>query len=366
MSKCPRPERCQRQKGNIAPLNEIKRFIIECLLKLEVNEDKASIFADSLIAADYRGIYSHGLNRLENYLKDIREKICDANADPEITMEYASTAAVFGKNGLGAIVGIFCMDLAMKKAAETGIGLVVANGSNHFGINMFYTEYATEKGFIGLAFSNTSPVMVPTGAKNVCLGTNPLSLAAPGESNDQLVIDMATTAVALGKIEIYRQNNEPIPLWWALDEDGQQTTDPEVAMKNRKLMPLGGEMNYKGTALALLVECFSGLLADSSYGHNVRMWGQQTTAPANLGHGFIAIDPKKFPSGFQHRLSDLLNHIRNMEQADPEVPILVPGDIERAEKNKIDQQGGIIYKAKQLDILERLSSEFNIKPIQFI
>ncbi|XP_057653836.1 (2R)-3-sulfolactate dehydrogenase (NADP(+))-like [Diorhabda carinulata] len=362
-----RRTKCDGGKKNekVAPLSEIHRFVVDCLSCLNVAKEKSTVFADSLVASDYKGVYSHGLNRLEAYIKDIREKACDANADPTILTECASIAAVCGNNGLGAVIGTFCMDIAIKKARETGIGMVVTNGSNHFGTNMFYTEKAVRQGLIGMAFTNTSPVMVPAGAKQVCLGTNPISIAAPAECGDSLVVDMATTAVSVGKIEMHRRKKQKIPPTWALDEHGKPTTDPEVAMKNRRLMPLGGDVSYKGTAFALMTECLSSIIADAAYGPNVRLWGIKSTEPANLGHGFIAIDPDKFLPGFKKRLSDLLNFIRHMEPADPKHPLLIPGDAERANMKRTDQLGGIIYTPSHLKMLEKLTKQFNVKPIQF-
>ncbi|XP_074034209.1 uncharacterized oxidoreductase YjmC isoform X2 [Leptinotarsa decemlineata] len=368
MSLC---SRCNSETGasdsskKIAPLDEVKRFITQCMCAVGVKEDKAEIFADSLVQADYRGINSHGVNRLEHYLKDIKDKQCDGNADPTVAMEAPSTAVVCGNNGFGAVVGKFCMDLAIEKASKTGIGMVVANGSNHFGVGQIYTVQAMNKGFIGFSFTNTSPVMVPTNAKKVALGTNPLSLAAPGENCDGLVVDMSTTAVSLGKIEMYRRRKEKIPEGWALNEQGKMETDPEVAVKAKRLMPLGHTASHKGVGLALIVEVCSGLLSDSKYGPNIRTWGQLPAAQADLGHGFIAINPKNFAPGFEHRLSDLLNSIRKMEPADPKHPVMVPGDYEHSVMKKIDEQGGIIYPKTLLDVIDKLVKELGVEPIKF-
>ncbi|XP_050505069.1 uncharacterized oxidoreductase YjmC-like isoform X1 [Diabrotica virgifera virgifera] len=366
--KCNSNNKDSKSKNNnekVIALNEIHRFIRECFEKLGVKKENAKLMADGLVAADYRGIYSHGLSRLEPYIKDITNKVCDPNACPKIMMETVSTAAVNGNNGLGTVIGAFCMDLAIKKASETGIAIVVTNGSNHFGINMFYTERAAEKGFIGMAFTNTSPVMVPAGAKDVCLGTNPISIAAPGEGNDRMVMDIATTAVSFGKIQTYNRNKKQIPLGWGLDEHGKETTDPELVVKSRKLMPLGGNVSYKGTGFALMVECLSGLLADANYGPNIRQWGQKTDKPANLGHGFIAIDPQKFPAGFQKRLSDLLNYIRKMQPVDPNQPVMVPGDLERKIMEKVNKQGGITYTPTHISMVEKISKELGVKGVKF-
>uniref|UniRef100_A0A6P7GEE7 Uncharacterized protein LOC114337120 isoform X3 n=1 Tax=Diabrotica virgifera virgifera TaxID=50390 RepID=A0A6P7GEE7_DIAVI len=303
--KCNSNNKDSKSKNNnekVIALNEIHRFIRECFEKLGVKKENAKLMADGLVAADYRGIYSHGLSRL---------------------------------------------------------------GSNHFGINMFYTERAAEKGFIGMAFTNTSPVMVPAGAKDVCLGTNPISIAAPGEGNDRMVMDIATTAVSFGKIQTYNRNKKQIPLGWGLDEHGKETTDPELVVKSRKLMPLGGNVSYKGTGFALMVECLSGLLADANYGPNIRQWGQKTDKPANLGHGFIAIDPQKFPAGFQKRLSDLLNYIRKMQPVDPNQPVMVPGDLERKIMEKVNKQGGITYTPTHMSMVEKISKELGVKGVKF-
>lgn len=136
------------------------------------------------------------------YIRDIQSKMCEPNAEPTIEKQTVSTALVDGHNGLGAVIGKFCMDLAIEKANKTGIGIVSAKRSNHYGIAGMYTLQAIQKGYIGMSFTNTSPLMVPTRAKESALGTNPLSLGAPAKNGDSFVLDMATTAVAVGKVRI--------------------------------------------------------------------------------------------------------------------------------------------------------------------
>lgn len=156
--------------------------------------------ADLLIEADYRGHFSHGMNRLEMYINDLQAKTTDGNAVPFILKETPATAWVDGNNALGAVVGNFCMDLAMKKAKETGVGWVAAKGGNHYGIAGWYALKAIEQGLIGMSVTNTSPLMSPTRSKSAALGTNPISVGAPGLNGDSFVLDMATTAVAVGKV----------------------------------------------------------------------------------------------------------------------------------------------------------------------
>ncbi|KAJ8943989.1 hypothetical protein NQ314_009572 [Rhamnusium bicolor] len=210
---------------------------------------------------------------LGSHIRDIQNKLCDPKAEPTIYNESISVAVVCGNNALGAVVGNYSMDLAMEKAYETGIGMVAANvkleytnkpaivSSNNYGMASMYSLQAARKGYIGLSFSNCSPLMVPTNAKNVALGTNPLTIAAPGESCDVMVVDMSTTASAIGAIEIHRTRGSKIPEGWALNSEGKPETDPEKVLADPRLMPLGGKENHKGYGLALLVEVLSGLLA---------------------------------------------------------------------------------------------------------
>ena len=189
-------------------------------------------------------------------------------------------------------------------------------GSNHFGIAGWYTRTALEHGLLGMSFTNTSPLMSPTRATEAALGTNPLSLAAPANNGDSFVLDMATTAVAVGKIEVQRKKGEPIPEGWAQGPDGKITTDPDIGFNTRCLMPLGGAevtSGYKGYGLGLLVETFCGILSGAMFGPNVRKWMEDTDRPADLGHAFVAIDPNCFAPGFEDRMSSMIDHLRGME-----------------------------------------------------
>ena len=142
------------------------------------------------------------------YINDLHKNCTNGNVIPEILKETPASAWVDGKNGLGAVVGNFCMDLAIKKAKEVGVGFVVAKGSNHYGIAGWYSMRAMQQGMIGMSMTNTSPLMSPTRSKEAALGTNPLSLAAPAQNGDSFVLDMATTAVAVGKIEMQVRKGE--------------------------------------------------------------------------------------------------------------------------------------------------------------
>ncbi|XP_050306107.1 uncharacterized oxidoreductase YjmC-like [Anthonomus grandis grandis] len=351
----------------ITPIKEAKRFMKECFIALCAPKDKAEAVASNLVTADYRGFYTHGMNRLEKYVRDIQKKRTNPCADPEIIKETPASAYVNGNNGFGAITGNFCMCLAMKKAKKCGVSFVSAKCCNHYGISSFYSLQAIEQGLIGLSFTNTSPLMTPIRAKKSCLGTNPIALGAPGLCGDSFVLDMATTAVSLGKIEIMRRKGLPIPQGWAVNEQGQNETDATKAYKAARLLPVGGteeSSGYKGYGLGMLVEIFCGILADANYGPKIRSWAKvgDSSEAANLGTAYMALNPDMFGDHFQDRMQDMMDYLRCMEPADPKKPVMVHGDWERANMAQVDKDGGLRYVANQHETNAKLAKELGIKP----
>jgi len=353
--------------GNTVAVAEVRRFMVAALGAAGVEEGKAGQLADVLVAADTRGHYSHGLNRLEMYVNDCLTGTCNGNAAPTVTKQSVSTALVNGNNALGPVVGDFCMDLAISKAKETGIGWVCARGSNHYGIAGWYAMRASNQGLLGMSFTNTSPLVAPTRAKTAALGTNPIAVAAPSSRpDDPFVLDMATCTVAVGKIELQRRKEEPLPKGWAMDKEGKVTTSPAAAMDKGALMPLGGEelnSGYKGYGLAMMVELFCGLLSGGAYGPGVRRW-MDTTREADLGQCFVALDPAFFAPGFEGRLSDLMDTCRGMAPAEDGKPVLAAGDPERAHLGKVAQQGGVTYHTNQVTDSWRLAQHLGVAPMQ--
>lgn len=261
------------------------------------------------------------------------------------------------------------MNLAISKAKEFGIGMISCRGSNHYGIAGYYSLLATRENLIGFSCTNTSPLMAPTRSRVPGLGTNPISFgASTGKKNseDEFILDMATTCVALGKIELAVRKGEPIPKGWALGEDGRPTSDGEKAMKNACLMPLGGEeenSGYKGYGLALMVELLCGVLSGSNFGPNIRRWNK-AEGVANLGHCFMAIDPDKFGPGARERLDILLKQIRELPSVEENNPVLIPGDPERNHMKKVDKFGGILYHKNQIEASKNLAIRLCVEPMK--
>ena len=238
--------------GKVIPIREVRHFITGCLASAGGRPNSCTDLAEILIAADTRGHYSHGLNRLEMYCTDYQRGTTLIDAAPSVENETVSTALVNGNNSLGATVGKYSMELAIEKCKATGVGVVTARGSNHYGIAGFYGLMAQKQGLIGISMTNTSSLQVPTRAKVCTLGTNPIAVVAPGQGDDCFALDMATSAVAIGKVEVQRRKGEPIPAGWGCDSEGKETLQPEGVQNGGGLFPLGGTeitSGYKGYGL---------------------------------------------------------------------------------------------------------------------
>ncbi|XP_027887455.1 LOW QUALITY PROTEIN: uncharacterized protein LOC114153253 [Xiphophorus couchianus] len=299
------------------------------------------------------GHYSHGLNRVDMYLKDIRTGVCAVEGEPVVEKESAATSLVDGNNLLGPVVGNFCMDLAIRKAKEVGVGWVVAHGSNHFGFAGYYSMQALKENMI-MSETSLAPVChLPTRGKERTLGTSPLSVAAPAEHGARFVPD--TSAVALGKVRA-GLSADPIPDGWGCDPEGHVTTDPKSVLTGGGLVPIGGseateelykvqrQNGFKTTrknvseSTKSFISCFSekASLYNLFVLHNLSRFGFQ-------GQFFVAINLENFAPGFTERMSALLSISRGQDPADPGSPVLAPGDPERLNMKKCEETGGRPY-----------------------
>lgn len=201
------------------------------------------------------------------------------------------------------------------------------------------------------------------------LGTNPISFAAPADNGDSFVLDMATTAVAVGKIEIQRRKGAEVPLGWANDTKGNLTTNADVAFESGCLAPLGGSeitSGFKGYGLGAMVEVLCGVLAGANFSTKVRKWTHSgSDSEADLGQFFMALDPKCFAPGFTGRLSEMNDILRNLTPVDPKNPVLIAGDPEKNHMKSVDAAGGVQYTENQIKTCHALAERLGIPPIRF-
>ena len=254
-----------------------------------VTPEDAAKTIDVLVDADMRGIESHGLVRLKLYVEHIVKGAMKPQSDIKVTLNGA-TALVDGDNGVGQVVTMKALDTVLEIAKQYGIGCVAVRNSNHFGPAGYYTRKMAEKGYVGIITSMAGPTTAPFGGLDKLLGTNPFSVAFPAE-NQVFCADMATSAAAKGKVRIYSMKGQSIPLGWAMDKDGNDTTDPEAALKGI-LLPMAG---HKGYCIALAVDALSSLLSGACLSYESSPVSKlDVTKPANTGHFLIAIDIARF------------------------------------------------------------------------
>ncbi len=336
----------------------ILRAQIQAILEaLGMPSDYIVTTVDAMVETDLRGVDSHGVGMVPAYLNMYRRGLIIFDAPIKEVKDLPSLALVDGGHGLGHPVGAYCMELAIKKCNETGVGMVVARNSNHYGAAGSYARRALVHGFIGLSTTGTPGMgLVPTFGKKAMLGTNPIAFAAPARRNPPFVLDMATTTVAIGKLAIAQRLGLPIPEGWALDETGAPTTDAGVAREARRLTALGGNRelgSHKGYGLATMVDILSSTLSGAAIPGVEDHLDRNNNSGGNVGHFFMAIDPNvlRDDGAFEDDLDDLIDALHATPPADENQPVLVAGDPEE-ECYATRQREGIPLADRLIDELE--------------
>lgn len=309
-------------------------------------EEHVEIAAQRMHESDLRGIDSHGVGMLPTY--DERRLKGQINLQPDIRVitDDAAIALIDADNALGHIPATQAMGMACDKAETFGVGVVTVRRSGHYGAAGVYATMASARGMLGVSMTGTSQrAVVPTFAREPRYSTNPIAFAAPAENNPDFVLDMATSTVAVGKVNIARRAGKPLPTGWAVDADGQPEHDAAAAYNAtpKRLTPLGGTRDlgsHKGYGLAMMVEVLSSVLSDASVGgHDTSTWEPGETL--NIGHFMLVIDPRRFglESAFEGRMDRLIDMLHATPPADADQPVLVPGDPEHAEIPRRQRDG---------------------------
>lgn len=294
-----------------------------------MSEEHIAISVKHISYADLHGIDSHGCSMLLHYYRRLSSGAITVTPRIELVREGSTTALIDGGGGLGHVPADMAMNVAISKCRAAGVGVVAVRNSGHFGAAGAYAEMAAQRGFIGFAMTNVgTPALVPTHGSTAMLGTNPIAFAAPARSNRPFLLDMATTIVPVGRVAMARRRGRSIPSGWAYGRRGQTTRNPDVAIAQRRMAPLGGtpEMgSYKGYGLAAMVEILASVLS-----------GTCETGDG-VGHFFLALDPELFTSAaaFGDNLDSLLDRLRSTEPVSPGAKVRVAGDpeYEAAEHN---------------------------------
>lgn len=355
----------------------LRVFSQQVLMNMGASEDNAYCVADNLVKSNLRGIDSHGVGRLKRYVEGIRSGYILPKATPVIERDSAVIANINAMNGLGQPSGVFGMKIAIEKARHTGIGMVTVFDSNHYGFAGYYAMMALEYDLIGISMTNSEPLVVPTFSKNAMIGTNPIAFAAPTKIEKPWVMDLATSVVPSGKLEVYDRLGKDIPLGWATDETGSGTTNPAYVLRNLYrgmgeggICPLGGEGElhggHKGYGLATMVEILCGVMSGANILRDVKFVKDGKPNHPRVGHFFMAFDPSFFIDidSFKDRMDEMINRLKAAEKAEGQSRIFVHGEKEFEEHDR-RQQHGIPIDEKTVESLIGFSKEFSID-LEFI
>src|SRR6266851_3882443 len=331
--------------------------------RLGAPSDIANDVAELLVASDLRGIASHGTARLPQYVKLAEARVMDPAARPVLERGKPALSLFDAQNGFGHHAGRVAVDYAIDRAAESGAAISVVRNSNHYGIAGWYAMRAAANGMIGVSLTNTSPLVAPTRSRVSMLGTNPIAVAAPAGKYEMLVLDMATSTIPRGRIEVAARRGERLPAGWAISADGSQATTPEEALAG-SLQPLGGAEStagYKGYGLSLIVELLTGILAGAAFGPNI-IGLFSTAGKSDLGQFYMAIDPGAIGARaeFVARLERLIDQLTDAPLIpDAPGPVLYPGQPE-AERARHQQCNGIVIDREHHSSLLALAARFGI------
>jgi len=321
--------------------SQIREQLASVLRAWGMSDAHAGTTAEMMLETDLRGVDSHGISMLPTYDREFRAGRLNMRPNFKTVREGPSMALIDADASLGHPVSVHAMNLAVDKCRESAVAVVSVVNSHHFGAAGCYARIAADRGVIGMVTSSTRGVsLVPTFAAEPVMGTNPLAFAAPARRNPPFQLDMATTTVAAGKVKVHKLNHRPLPAGWVVDDKGQPVTDPEQAFSHvferpeGGITPLGGPREvggHKGYGLAVMVHILGGALAGASFSP-IRNRTQKPSDPHNIGHFFLAIDPRAFraPGAFEDDLDQVIDVLHAAKRAEPAQPVLVAGDPEMA------------------------------------
>src|SRR3984885_13392934 len=350
----------------------LRSFTQNIFLSMGCSEAHAALAADVLLQADLRGIDSHGVARLVGYVRLWEKKRINSTPNITIAHETATTATVDGDAGLGLVVAPFDMKVAIEKAEQYGSGWGSVRNSNHFGIAGYHALLAVEKDMIGFAMTNASPLVSPTYSSERLLGTNPMCYAFPAGKYPPVIVDMATSAAANGKLEIAQRLGKQVPEGWIQDKQGNVTTDPHALKTGGALLPLGSDAehgSHKGFGLSATVDILSAVLSGANYGPWVPPFVAFLDPPNDpvgqgIGHflGAMRVDGFRPVDEFKSNMDNWISRFKSASTVNSNQKVIIPGEPElEAEADR--KVNGIPLVDAVVDDLNGLAEKFKIGPL---
>jgi ureidoglycolate dehydrogenase (NAD+) len=340
-------------------LDVLEEFAVEVLEGAGLPPPAARLVAESLCFAEARGISSHGVIRLPIYEERLRKGLVDARANPVVESGDGPLHWVDARNAVGALGASTGLRAAQQGAARHGVGIAGVRHSNHCGALGFYVERAASRGLIALAGSNAPVTMAYFGGRTRAVGTNPIAIGIPRPGAPPIVLDIATSATARGKIIEAAGEGRAIPPGWAVDAEGRSTTDARAALEG-SVLPFAGP---KGSGLAMMLDLLCGALAGAATGRRIGDMYEDWDRPQNVGHQFVAIDPEVAPGGaFLEEVEAFVTDVHALPAGEHFERVLLPGEIE-ARAAEIAQRDGVTLKVSTLRSLQELGTQYDARTV---
>jgi LDH2 family malate/lactate/ureidoglycolate dehydrogenase len=339
--------------------NRLLNFATAVYVAAGMSQEDAHLCADTLVQADLWGHQSHGVMRLSWYAARLEAGVCDPRAKPELVVDAGGLALVDGHDGMGQVLTARAAQEAVRRAKAHGVAAVGIRNSNHFGTALYFTLMAARQGCVAFLSTNASPAMAPWGGRKKIVGTNPWSWACPAGSRAPMVLDIANTGVARGKIYLAKQKGQSIPEGWAINAAGAPTTDPAEAIEGI-ILPMA---QHKGYAIALMMDMLSGVLTGSSFGAEVA-GPYQAERRSRAGQLMIALNIESMQplTNFNARMEELIAQIKAVPLAKGFSEVFYPSEIEAGNDTK-NRREGLLLPEDTLTDLKKLAGEYKLKEL---
>jgi len=336
----------------------LKSYVAKVLQSVGSSPEDSLFVAEVLVEADLRGVESHGVTRLPGYISMIENDLLNLSPNIKILKDSGATASIDGDMGFGMLTAFKGMSIAIDKARDFGVGAVTASNMAHTGMLGFFTMHAAQKGFIGMAMNNGPTIVPPFGGLTPTYATNPFSVAFPSTDGKPIVLDMATSMVAAGKLRLAAKKGETIPSDWGIDKDGNETTDPDQVIHGGFLQWAGG---YKGFGLATMVEILGGVLSGGLFGLKMPALVNFGQDPLIANGFYLAIDIERFMplEIFGQKISSLVQDVKSSKKIKGVEQIYMPGEPEFENKTK-RLESGIPLNENVFNDLKDLSHKFEL------